>query len=389
MSTNEHEEPFTYSFETPIDDNITAYTEDRRKLPTQRRVSFDKGDTNTIESTTSRNHPDSKGGPSPVTPQKSHNVEVDSPYTETNVTPEMVRKLLDETKRRPRFDQQICGSVQACDFDMIPLLICGLLQLNLLAHTLSTWNKGNSSIPHLIESLTEKRPLIIETILQVTHHTGAKARSLITQASHLLEGQESDTHTSVVMCIMMYVWATHPESKKKAIALLAIQDYVLADDNDVAALLKASEKGTSIDLHASWFADDLRNLPGCKRLDHAKNFANFTANWEHAFALMANRLTYEVPSKTNMGCLESSLAQFAITLENRDTHPLVTVSEKHAALIAMQRTLVQQCKAAGLESRAPTESICSDQLMLSVCDKTFTIFKSIVCERALWTASDL
>ena len=90
MSTNEPEEPFTYSFETPIDDNITAHTEDRRKLPTQRRVSFDKGDTNTIESTTSRNHPDSKGGPSPVTPQKSHNVEVDSPYTETNVTPEMV-----------------------------------------------------------------------------------------------------------------------------------------------------------------------------------------------------------------------------------------------------------------------------------------------------------
>ena len=85
---------------------------------------------------------------------------------------------------------------------------------------------------------------------------------------------------------------------------------------------------------------------------------------------MTNRLTYEVPSKTNMGCLEGSLAQFAITLENRDTHPLVsngtTVSEKHAALIAMQRTLVQQCKAAGLESRAPTESTCSDQLMLSV-----------------------
>ena len=105
------------------------------------------------------------------------------------------------------------------------------------------------------------------------------------------------------MCIMMYVWATHPESKKKAIALLAIQDYVLADDNDVAALLKASEKGTSIDLHASWFADDLRNLPGCKRLDHVKNFTTFTDNWEHAFAIMANRLTYEVPSKTNMGCL--------------------------------------------------------------------------------------
>ena len=68
MSTNEHEEPFTYSFETPIDGNITAHTADHRKLPTQRRVSFDKGDTNTIESTTSRNHPDSQGGASTKTP---------------------------------------------------------------------------------------------------------------------------------------------------------------------------------------------------------------------------------------------------------------------------------------------------------------------------------
>ena len=75
------------------------------------------------------------------------------------------------------------------------------------------------------------------------------------------------------MCVMMYVWATHPESKKKPIALLAIQDYALADDGDVAPLLRASEEGTSVDLHASWFADDLRMLRGCQRLDHAEKFA--------------------------------------------------------------------------------------------------------------------
>ncbi len=164
MSTNEHEEHFAFSFETPIDVSMTAYTADHRKQPTQRRVSFDKGDTNTIELTTSRNHPESQGGTSPVTPRESRNVEVDFPYTEKSVTPEMVKELLAENKRRSPFDQQLCGSVTACDyFNMIPLLICGLLQLNMLAHTLSTWNKGNSSIPHLIESLTEKRPMIIRT----------------------------------------------------------------------------------------------------------------------------------------------------------------------------------------------------------------------------------
>ena len=125
MSTNEHEEPFGFSFETPIDANMTAYTADHRKQPTQRRVSFDKGDTKTIELTTSKTHPDSQGGTSPVTPRKSLKVEVDSPYTEKSVTPEMVRELLAENKRRSPFDQQLCGSVKACDFDVIPLLICG------------------------------------------------------------------------------------------------------------------------------------------------------------------------------------------------------------------------------------------------------------------------
>ena len=93
MSTKER---FDFSFETPIDVNMTTYTADHRKQPTQRRVSFDKGDTNTIELTTSKHHPDSQGRTSPVTPRKSCNVEVDSPYTEKSVTPEMVKKLLAE-----------------------------------------------------------------------------------------------------------------------------------------------------------------------------------------------------------------------------------------------------------------------------------------------------
>ena len=60
-----------------------------------------------------------------------------------------------------------------------------------------------------------------------------------------------------------------------------------------------------------------------------------------------------------------------------------TVSEKHAALIALQRNLVQQCKAAGLPSRAPTEEMCKDQLLLSVSDKTYAILKTIVTDRGL------
>ena len=67
------------------------------------------------------------------------------------------------------------------------------------------------------------------------------------------------------------------------------------------------------------------------------------------------------------------------------THPLVllngtTVYEKHAALVASQRALVQQCKAAGIPDRAPTQELCKKQLMLCLPDKTYAIFKTIVAE---------
>ena len=114
---------------------------------------------------------------------------------------------------------------------------------------------------------------------------------MITKACQLLQSQESDTHSSIAMCLMMYVWATHPDSQKGAVALQAIQDYVLAETHDVDALIVASEEGKSINLHANWFSDDMQLLPGCKRLDYSMSFATFTGNWEHAVLLTVNRLT--------------------------------------------------------------------------------------------------
>ena len=170
----------------------------------------------------------------------------------------------------------------------------------MLANTLSKWNKGNSSIPHLLESLIEKRPTHIETIVEITEHTGVTARSLITKASQLLQSQESDTHSSIVLCVMIYVWATHQDSQKRAVALLAIQDYVLAEAAEVADLISASEEGKTINLHAAWESHDMQSLPGCKRLDFSLNSDTFTAHWGDLFLLTANRLSYEVPTKTSL-----------------------------------------------------------------------------------------
>jgi len=79
MSTNEEasEEPFDFSYETPIDVTMTAYTADHRKPRTQRRVSFEAGDIETM------NCSDSEDKKSPETPPQLPKVEVDSPYTES------------------------------------------------------------------------------------------------------------------------------------------------------------------------------------------------------------------------------------------------------------------------------------------------------------------
>ena len=381
MSQNEDE----YSLETPVDDvNLTVYpTAVRKPERAQRRISF--GDIDIEKEFPSPLPKTSDATLSRTTPLQSLKVEVDSPYTP--VTPERLAEILANDRRAPPIDHKLHGSTKGCDFDLLPLFICGLLQLNMLANTLSKWNKGNSSIPHLLESLMEKRPTIIATIVEVTKHTGVTAQSFMIKARQLLQSQESDTHSSIVMCVMMYVWATHPDSQKREIALLAIQDYALAEDTEVDPLIAASEEGKTINLHTSWETLDLCGLPGCKRLDWNMNLNTFTAHWGDAFLLMANRLSYEVPSKTNIGSLENALMKFPIDSQNRSNHPFVingtTVAEKNAAIVAAQRSLVQQCKAAGILERAPTQELCKEQLILCLPDPTYVGLKTIISHEDL------
>ena len=134
MSKNEPE----FSLETPVDVSSTAYTNDVRKV-TNRRISF--GDIDALTELMPLQNDPSAATLSPTTPQKSLKVEVDSPYMA--LTPERVAALLANDRRAPPIDHKLHGSTKGCDFDLLPLFICGLLPLNLLANKLSTWNKGN------------------------------------------------------------------------------------------------------------------------------------------------------------------------------------------------------------------------------------------------------
>ena len=267
--------------------------------------------------------------------------------------------------------------MKSLDLKTIPLFICGLLPLTLFAHTLSLWNKGNSAIPQLLDSLSEKRSSCVDAILEVTEHTGLTARALVTNARQVLQGREFDTHSSVFMCLMMYVWATHPKSKKRDLALLAIQDYVIAETNEIPALLQASAAGKSLHMPGNLgaFNDELISFPGCQQLDPSKNPLEFAKCWGDVFVNVVQTLTHEVPSKTNTGCLDTALRQFPINPENRLTHPLVvngtTVAQKSAALLASHRDLKQQCKSVDQPDRAPTEYTCMKNLLLSLSDPVY------------------
>jgi len=54
----------------------------------------------------------------------------------------------------------------------------------------------------------------MEHIIEATEHTGLKARELIAKAKQMIAHHESDTTEIVILYFMIYIWATHPKSKK-------------------------------------------------------------------------------------------------------------------------------------------------------------------------------
>jgi hypothetical protein len=158
----------------------------------------------------------------------------------------------------------------------------------------------------LLDSLIERRKEVIDIVVEVTANTGVKAHDLFTKAKQLLKSQESDTHSSVISCLILYIWSSHRESKKRDLTLLAIQDYVLAESHAIPGMLRACKEGKSSNLHHGDFHTDAHSFPGCHRLDPMRN-PLFDECWDDLAYYVIQILTYEAPSKTNIGCLETLL----------------------------------------------------------------------------------
>ena len=297
MSDAANPDTLDYDFATPHTNGTSISGEPMNEVrrTTARRVSFGEIAAEYLKSLSPQE-------PSPhKTPTKSGGpkIDADSPYTD--VTDDMIAMMLSQERGQPSVESLIGGSSQATDLKGLPYLISQFLPLKTYAKQLEKWNKGNSTISALAESYADKRPNVMEQIVEATNHTGLKARELIANAKQMIAHHESDTTEIVILYFMIYIWATHIKSKKRDILLCAIQDYALARDQDeVQDLLQASAQGQCLNLHhATTLNVDVRSFPGCKRLDPQYSFPTILQNYRDLFIICVNTMTWELESKTD------------------------------------------------------------------------------------------
>ena len=382
MSIAADAETLDYDFVTPSTNGTSTSGEPTQEIRrnTARRVSFGEIAAEYLKSLSPQepsphSTPTQSGGPK---------IDADSPYTD--VTDDMIARMLSQERDQPSVESIIGGSSQATELKGLPYLISQFLPLKTYAKQLEKWNKGNSTISALAESYADKRPTVMDQIVEATNYTGLQARELIAKAKQMIAHHESDTTEIVILYFMIYIWATHIKSTKRDIILCAIQDYALASDqNEVQHLLQASAQGQCLNRHhATPIHADVRSFPGCKRLDPQYSFPTLLQHYRDLFIICVNTMTWELESKTDMGFLEKSIESFPLNEHTWADHPLsqkgTSVAEQNAIILTTHRALLTQCHKAGCSARAPTEHACMLNLLNCLDDPTFHQVRKIISE---------
>jgi hypothetical protein len=166
---------FAYDFATPYTNGTSNSGEPTNEMRrnTTRRVSFGEISAEYLTSLS----PQEPSPPSTPTKSGGTKIAADSPYTD--VTDDMIARMLSQERDQPSVESLIGGSSQATDLKGLPYLISQFLPLKTYAKQLEKWNKGNSTISALAESYAAKRPNVMDLIIEATDHTGLKARELI------------------------------------------------------------------------------------------------------------------------------------------------------------------------------------------------------------------
>ena len=92
---------------------------------------------------------------------------------------------------------------------------------------------------------------------------------------------------------MLLLWYDHPKSQKRDMVSLIVEDYLLTDDDSVDELLRASAKGSTLNitLVGQGHLDKSAAADGLLRLDPDQN-GDFTQNWLELWTCTVNALCY-------------------------------------------------------------------------------------------------
>jgi hypothetical protein len=268
-----------YNFQTPYPARKSPSDGQDEGHKTQRRVSFGESQLPAL-------YPNEQLPPS--TPMKAKVTDADSPYVDSPDVVELNENVMEIVFKRAKKQAPFSlGSTLSptCDLKSLPHLIGLLLPLRFFAKGWSMWQKGIANNSRMAECLEEKRAHVFNIIIDVTSHTGQKALDLLDEARICLQSQESDTHPSVIQCLLIHIWATHPKSQRRDITLLTLQDYLLSkDDAEVRHLLHTTATGQSLNLyHDTNVHVDIHDFPGCKRLDPTRNIETFDKHWNGCY----------------------------------------------------------------------------------------------------------
>ena len=222
-----------------------------------------------------------------------------------------------------------------------------LLDPEALAPDLATWKKEfNRTMPRLAQAYATHRPDIANGVAELTKSSGYECRVQIDRMVQTIFSADK-MHPAAIYCLMLLLWYDHPKSQKHDTISLTVEDYLLTDDDSVDELLRASERGSTLNttLVGHGHLDKSAATDGLLRLDPNQN-GDFTQNWLELWSCAVNALCYT----HEMAPLQELTAAKAAWLITDTSHALMArhservkdVVARHVAAIRKLAMLVNK-----------------------------------------------
>ena len=194
-------------------------------------------------------------------------------------------------------------------------------------------------MPRLAQAYSTNRSEIADGVALVTKYSGFECRIQIDKMVQTMFAADR-LHSSAVYCLMMLIWYDHPKSLKRDMISLIVEDYLLTDDDSVDDLLRASQRGSTLNitLVGQGTLNKSAATSGLTRLDPELN-GSFIQNWLELWTCMVNALCYT----TELAPLAELTAAKAACLISTPHHALMArQSERVKDVVARHVTAIRK-----------------------------------------------